>query len=118
MPCMGELGKRWDGLRMPDRRRLLARSASSRPLAWILVLETAALRLVYPAAVVLLDHTWAALALAISTFSILLSLMRGWTADQLTRSVRAELFDSLSWAIENYPALSPPGSPPIEQLES
>ncbi|HEY1537444.1 MAG TPA: ATP-binding cassette domain-containing protein [Polyangiaceae bacterium] len=69
-------------------------------------------------AVVLVDEAWAGLAVLLATLSIGLSVFRGWTIDRVTRIVRTKLFDSISEAIETYPAIAPPGSPPVEQLES
>jgi ABC-type multidrug transport system fused ATPase/permease subunit len=93
---------------------------SGRLVAWCIVLtvEVALLRLVYPAAIVLVEHAWAGSALLLATLSIGLSALRGLTADRVTRMVRVKLFDALTSAIEGYPALAPPGAPPIEQLES
>ncbi|HWZ92720.1 MAG TPA: ABC transporter ATP-binding protein, partial [Polyangiaceae bacterium] len=90
------------------------------PLIWgaVLVLETAALRLIYPVAIVLVERAWTGLAVALATLSIGLSVLRGATIDRLTRVVRKTLFDFVSDSIECYPALAPAGSPPIEQLES
>jgi len=76
------------------------------------------LRLVYPAAIVLVEHAWAGSALFLATISIAFSGLRGLTADRVTRLVRAQIFDALTAAIERYPALAPPAAPPIEQLES
>jgi ABC-type multidrug transport system fused ATPase/permease subunit len=99
---------------------LLGRPLSGRLVGWcsILALEVALLRLAYPAAIVLVERTWAGSALALATLSIGLSALRGLTADRVTRVVRAKLFDVLATSVANYPALAPPGAPPIEQLES
>ncbi len=92
----------------------------SRVLAWegLVVVEVAALRLVYPAAVVLIERAWAGSALLLTLLSLGLSMLRGWTTDRASRLVRARLFDAIGEAIERYPAVAPPGSPPIDQLES
>src|SRR6478735_1972531 len=96
-----------------------------RPLSGTLVaycaflsIEVALLRLVYPAAIVLVEQAWAGSALLLAATSIGLSAVRGLTADRVTRMVRVKLFDALTEAIEGYPALPPSGAPPIEQLES
>ena len=101
-------------------RRLLGRPMPRGLVRWctVLTLEIALLRLVYPVAIVLVEQAWAGSALVLATLSIGLSALRGLTADRVTRIVRVKLFDSLSSTIEGYPALAPPGSPPIEQLES
>ncbi|HKO48356.1 MAG TPA: hypothetical protein VJV79_11560, partial [Polyangiaceae bacterium] len=105
---------------MPERGRLLERRFSRVLGVWcfVLTLEVALLRLAYPAAIVLVEHAWARLALILAVLSIGLSALRGLTADRVTRMVRAKVFDALTAAIERYPALAPPGAPPIEQLES
>ncbi len=84
----------------------------------MLSIEIAMLRLVYPVAIVLVEQEWAGSAVVLASLSIGLSALRGLTADRVTRVVRSELFDSLTAAIERYPALAPSGAPPIEQLES
>jgi ABC-type multidrug transport system fused ATPase/permease subunit len=93
---------------------------SGRLLGWgaVLSFEVIALRLMYPAAVVLVEQAWVGSAIVLATLSIGISFLRGWSADRVTRIVRGKLFDSVSEAIEKYPALAPPGSPPVEQLES
>ena len=105
---------------MADDRGLRAFLSSGKVLGWgaVLTFEVVALRLMYPAAVVLVERTWAASAVTLATLSVGLSFLRGWTADRVTRIVRRKLFDSVSGAIQNYPALAPPGSPPVEQIES
>jgi ABC-type multidrug transport system fused ATPase/permease subunit len=105
---------------MAGDRGLRALLTSGRLLGWgaLLSFEVVALRLIYPAAVILLEQAWAGFAMALATVSIAISFVRGWTADRVTRLVRGKLFDSVSEAIENYPALAPPDSPPVEQLES
>jgi len=105
---------------MLERGRLIGRWLSGGLAAWcvVLTLEVALLRLVYPTAIVLVEQAWAGSALALATLSIGLSALRGLTADRVTRMVRAKVFDGLTAAIEDYPALAPPGAPPIEQLES
>lgn len=91
-----------------------------RLVAWcaVLTVEVALLRLVYPATIILVERASAGLALLLATLSIGLSALRGLTADRVTRIVRVKLFDALTAAIEGFPALAPPDSPPIEQLES
>jgi len=103
-----------------SNRRLLRSLRTNRLLVWdaILAAQTALLRLIYPLAIVLIEHAWAGLALVLTALSIALSALRGWTADYVTRVVRARLFGVLSEAIESYPALAPPEAPPVEQLES
>lgn len=88
--------------------------------AWciVLILEVGLLRLVYPIAILLIEQAWAGSALLLATLSIGLAAVRGLTADRVTRLIRVKLFDALTAAIEGYPALAPPGTPPIEQLES
>ncbi|MEI9939904.1 MAG: ATP-binding cassette domain-containing protein [Pseudomonadota bacterium] len=105
---------------MLERGRLLGRPFSGGLAGWcvLLIVEVALLRLVYPIAVVLVEQAWAGSALVLATLSIGLSALRGLTADRVTRMVRGKLFDALTTAIEDYPALPPPGAPPIEQLES
>ncbi len=105
---------------MADDRGLRAFLTSGRLLGWgaILSFEVVALRLIYPAAVVLVEQAWAGSAVVLATLSIGLSFLRGWSADRVTRIARGRLFDSVSEAIEHYPALAPAGSPPVEQLES
>lgn len=99
---------------------MLFRPLSGALAAWciVLALEVALLRLVYPIAIVLVEQAWAGSALVLATFSLALSAMRGLTADRVTRMMRGTVFDALTSAIENYPALAPPSAPPIEQLES
>jgi ABC-type multidrug transport system fused ATPase/permease subunit len=106
--------------RAVDDRGLLAFLPSGRLVSWgaVLTFEIVALRLVYPAAIVLVEQAWAGSAVVLAALSVGLSFLRGWTTDRVTRIVRSKLFDSVSEAIENYPALAPPGSPPVEQLES
>lgn len=105
---------------MADDRGLRAFLSSRAVLGWgaVLTVEVVALRLLYPAAVVLVEQAWAGSAVTLATLSIGISFLRGWTTDRVTRIVRAKLFDLVSEAIENYPALAPPGSPPVEQIES
>jgi len=106
--------------RMIEPGRLLGRVVvrGLGPWCLVLTLEVALLRLVYPAAILLVEQAWAGSALVLATLSIALSALRGLTADRVTRLVRTKLFDALTAAIEGYPALAPPGAPPIEQLES
>jgi ABC-type multidrug transport system fused ATPase/permease subunit len=101
--------------RRPSRHPLSGNLVSS---GVALTLETAALRLVYPAAIVLVEQAWAGMAVTLTIASIALSLLRGWSTDRVTRIIRANLFDSVSEAIACYPALAPPGAPPVGQLES
>ena len=105
---------------MRERNRLLGRLSSGRLIAGcaLLAFEVALLRLVYPTAIVLVEQAWAGSALVLATLSIGLSALRGLTADRVTRIIRTKLFDALTSAIKSYPALAPPGMPPIEQLES
>ena len=105
---------------MSNWSRLLGRPLSSRLVAWcaVLTFEVVLLRLVYPAAIVLVERAWAGSALVLALLSIGFSALRGLTADRVTRMVREQLFDALTATIERYPALAPPGAPPIEQLEA
>jgi hypothetical protein len=104
---------------MSHWRSLLGPALSGRLVAWctVLTFEVVLLRLVYPIAIVLVERAWARSALVLATLSIGVSAVRGLTADRVTRMVRGKLFDVLTATIERYPALSPPGAPPIEQLE-
>jgi len=105
---------------MSNWRRLLGRPVDGGLVLWCaaLALQLVLLRLVYPLAIVLFERAWAKSALVLATLSIGLSALRGFTADRVTRIVRKQLFEALTGAIERYPALAPPGAPPIEQLES
>ncbi len=105
---------------MLDRLRLLGRPLSRGLIVGcsLLASQIALLRLVYPFAIVLVEQAWAGSAIVLATLSIALSAVRGWTADRVTRLVRGQLFETLTAAVEGYPALAPPGAPPIEQLES
>lgn len=105
---------------MLERARALLGPFSRRLTAWcsVLSLIVALLRLVYPIAIVLVEQAWAGSAIVLATFSIVISAIRGLTADRATRLVRERLFNRLTAAIESYPALAPHGAPPIEQLES
>src|SRR5258708_25481349 len=96
-----------------------------RPLpfsAWLLVgavaIVTASLRLIYPAAVVLVGQARPAEAVVLVVCSLALSLVRGFAADRATRSVRTVVFAALGSAIERFPVLLPPGAPPVEQIEN
>jgi ABC-type multidrug transport system fused ATPase/permease subunit len=105
---------------MSNWRGLLGSGRSGRLVLGFaaLSIEIALLRLVYPIAIILVERAWARSALVLATLSIGLSTLRGLTADRVTRIVRENLFGVLTATIERYPALAPPGAPPIEQLES
>jgi ABC-type transport system involved in cytochrome bd biosynthesis fused ATPase/permease subunit len=105
---------------MSNWRRLLGCPVDGKLVAWCtcLALQLVLLRLVYPVAIVLFERAWAKSALVLATLSIGLSALRGFTADRVTRIVRGQLFEVLTGAIERYPALTPPGAPAIDQLES
>src|SRR6185369_5953473 len=101
-------------------RRLLGSPVDRKLVLWCaaLALQVVLLRLVYPVAIILFERAWAKSALVLATLSIGLSALRGFTADCVTRIVRARLFEALTGAIERYPALAPADTPPVEQLES
>src|SRR4051812_43059026 len=79
---------------------------------------TAAVRLVYPIAAVLLGRSRPVSAIMLVGCSLVFSLLRAFATDRATRQIRAIAMGTVASAIAHYPIVHASKAPTTEQLES